>query len=1076
MKKKLTRIWGVGLVIVLLSTLFIAATPASGAEPLRWEMSIDQPFWLPGMYQIAPMTDISDYTIDSTGMTLYIADGTAGSATGGLWQSTSGGYNWSPIGDRLPTGIINTVDYVALAPDDPDVVVVASSGNTSDPAGVAISVNGGSTFTSMNFEATVTSVNATMYGLEISPLVTGGYRYITVFGNETGTTNNPFVYSYNYGAGVGSWRNVVSDALWTGPTAAATLDSIRALAYSPSFPSDYMAVAISEDSGNTTDAGTLNLHVLSYNSLGWDDNVASGYPVTLSTASGNASAVTYTVNSASISLLPDYDGGDESLRIAFVGASIYDTGLVTGSNTNGEVGGVWQCYDYIVQQILGTTTVGYGINSVAYDGTNLAAGTYLTNNVYRSADPLVRQPTFLPARSHKKIGIDDTSAADKVQLTFVGETLYGAKTGTASALSKSTDYGNTWNDFTFIDDWYVFGAAYGGGIDDIYYDPSGNPWYLAAHDAYTTSVYRLSSPYTVQRVLCVSNTGAVDFMLRGTAADPDVIYAADKGGTAIYYTADGGLTRWYKRTAPKAIADLAVESKEVIYIGNSVNIYKSVNSGFTWALPVNTQLSGGAIYSMLSVSEDNLIVGSDSGGYVNFSTDGGTTWTPTFGTGSAGGTGAIRLAATGLTADDYIFAAPGNTNDVYRAPAVYYGEFKSMNMDSQSVTAANATAETNTGLVLTNGVLYAVSSNGTVSYLNRTLTPTVSGTHSTTMWGTRLHCVYTTGAELVFNTTPTALRSSSGSIKLYAADTAGAGFGGEPLVFYLNDDIALTGVTITGPADASLIQMNSISGNPYDANLMWSRISKATAYEVQLSLDSAFTSLVNIDDILGTAVGDDPACEVAGALDAMSLIIPGTVLQPGTTYYWRVRSYLPLVSAWSETRSFIVQPGAAEVPTIGSPANGGTVTDGATAAFSWSPVAGADTYEFQLATDTAFASPLYSETLATTGVQPGVALEVGVTYFWRVRALEPVEGDWSIIANFTVAAPAEAPVTEVTVPEITVPEITVPEIVVPEPKVVIEEAPEEPAISEGLLLAIIIIGAVLVIAVIVLIVRTRRQV
>jgi hypothetical protein len=201
-------------------------------------------------------------------------------------------------------------------------------------------------------------------------------------------------------------------------------------------------------------------------------------------------------------------------------------------------------------------------------------------------------------------------------------------------------------------------------------------------------------------------------------------------------------------------------------------------------------------------------------------------------------------------------------------------------------------------------------------------------------------------------------------------------------------------------------------------------------------------------------------------------------LTPGTTYYWAVQSSSPLSSGLSSMpgRAFTIEPGTAVAPTIGSPANGGTITDGAAAAFSWSPVAGAVTYEFQLATDTTFAQPLYSETLASTGVQPGIPLEVGMTYFWRVRALEPVQGDWSTIANFSVAAPEEAPVTEVTVPDITIPEITIPEITVPEPKVVIEEAPEEPAISEGLLLAIIIIGAVLVIAVIVLIVRTRRQV
>jgi hypothetical protein len=199
-----------------------------------------------------------------------------------------------------------------------------------------------------------------------------------------------------------------------------------------------------------------------------------------------------------------------------------------------------------------------------------------------------------------------------------------------------------------------------------------------------------------------------------------------------------------------------------------------------------------------------------------------------------------------------------------------------------------------------------------------------------------------------------------------------------------------------------------------------------------------------------------------------------THFTPGTTLYWAVAAGAPIPGKMSEIRSFTVQPGVAAVPTIGSPANGAD-NIGVNPAFSWSPVTGATKYEFQLAVSTNFATPLYSEQLAETGIRPAVALVPGTTYFWRVRAIEPVMGDWSTIANFTVAAevePAPPPVEIVQTPP---PVIEIPPAP-PAQEIVIPPAPAAEEIAPSYIWAIIIIGAILVIAVIVLIVRTRRQV
>jgi hypothetical protein len=200
------------------------------------------------------------------------------------------------------------------------------------------------------------------------------------------------------------------------------------------------------------------------------------------------------------------------------------------------------------------------------------------------------------------------------------------------------------------------------------------------------------------------------------------------------------------------------------------------------------------------------------------------------------------------------------------------------------------------------------------------------------------------------------------------------------------------------------------------------------------------------------------------------------IFLPGNTYYWRVSASTPIGSAFSETRSFTVQPTAATVPTIGGPVSGTTVNT-LKPAFSWSPVSGTTSYKFQLSEGTAFAAPIYDGEVSVAGAQLPltVTLEDGKTYFWRVKALAPVEGDWSSIANFTVALPVETtPVPPVTITSVPAPSFTITQP--PATSIVMPTQPPDEVINPAYIWVIIIIGAVLVIAVIVLIVRTRRSV
>ena len=128
-------------------------------------------------------------------------------------------------------------------------------------------------------------------------------------------------------------------------------------------------------------------------------------------------------------------------------------------------------------------------------------------------------------------------------------------------------------------------------------------------------------------------------------------------------------------------------------------------------------------------------------------------------------------------------------------------------------------------------------------------------------------------------------------------------------------------------------------------------------------------------------------------------------------------------------------------------------------------------YRFELSTSSDFATTVYTTDTAGAGVglPSNITLERGTTYFWRVKALTPVESDWSTVANFIVAEEAVEPpptTTTIVLPTQEPPTITTFTV----PPDVVEK------VNPAYIWAIIIIGAVLVIAVIVLIVRTRRSV
>jgi len=585
-------------------------------------------------------------------------------------------------------------------------------------------------------------------------------------------------------------------------------------------------------------------------------------------------------------------------------------------------------------------------------------------------------------------------------------------------------------------------------MDDFYISPDGARQYLLTNDAAEYSLWRKDSEW--ERILCTATGPTTKYIVRSSPDSNDVVYIADQGGTAMFYTTDAGENKWTIRSSRYTIQDVAVESTDVAYVGRSgqTSVSKTTNGGFTWASSKDTNLSGGNIHTILSLSEDNLFVGSTLG-YVSYSTDGNSSWTKIS---KLTETGALltQVAATGLEDGDFIFAA-----STLAATTVRRWEIGT-STSWKNIDAASAGFMCY-GIALNNGTLYVLNSDGVNSEVLRSIGPTADTPAFSNI----------ASALEVFDVAPSALRVAAGSNKLWAIETSAA----PDELWSYTDTLADTAIELLSPANKFQNQMNPVTGRSVDIAFSWTKPSTSvTAYDLNIYSDPDAKYLIRTTAVASTS---STVVQLVGPYQAAATV----EFSPGTTYYWRTRVSAagPVLSPWSEMRSFTVEPGVAQVPTILAPTNG-KLDASRTPSFSWDPVSGAKTYNFVLADNVALANPIVDVNVTSTGYAISQDLAYGKTYFWAVKPIAPVDGAWSAIANFTVMTkPVEA------APPIVIETVPPPVINIPAPppaqEIIIPPAPAAPAqIAPAYIWAIIIIGAVLVIAVVILIVRTRRAV
>jgi len=1038
MNKAIKKFWGIGLIVIILSSFFAMPVASASGAVYSWAQDTTQPsvsnlLFSPVNVNTWGITDIASTT---DGATVYaVASNTAG--TNNFYKSTNGGTSWSkpsggtassPFAAALPNNsAVDQWTFVAVAPDDPNIVAVADY--TTSNTTIYLSINGGNTFSSLSYP------NASLIVTDLAiSAISGPYRYIAVAGNVGGTTG--YLYSWNYGSAAPAWTNK-----------AGTVGGVNvgAVAFSPSFPSDNTMLFVSATST------TVTLHCYSYNTNAYDSLVDSSWPRVVK--AGTAP----TLNRANITLDPAFYMGDTASQIGFVGTAITDTT---------EVGGVSRISTYTVAsgvftmtKIMDTTAIG----SVAWDGTNLAAAPYNVTNtsdaaitIYRSTDALSSSlPTFTPSSGAKAPG-----AGYDAKLLWNAGNLLCVSQGYSGGVARSADLGKSFNGIGLINTAWTT-------ITDFQVTSDGTAIFVVTDDgSKDINVWRYQAS-SWQRVMLMAGATGQSWAIRLAASDPTAVFLGKLGATNMFVSTDSGQTKWTARSCSKSIQDFAAETASIVYaIDNSTNVVKSTNGAFTWGGAVNSNIGligGGNQYSLTLVKAGNLLIGGTAG-TVAYSSDSAATWSQTSPT--ATGAGSVVATATGFGTGDTIYATDSASNAMYKWVI-------GSNSPVTGWTVGNALSASGTGLQLVNSVLYVQATSASNNLTWRDIVPNVgiSASYCDNVSNSVAFSNNATNTAAIGLAIINSLKASTTatSTTLWAVTQTKLYSWTEYLA------LAANAPATTFPTKGYMVPVNSLNGDTSNFVFQWSQPSNQNgavssaqtyAYGISVYLDSAGT----IQYSTGTVAANPAPTE---SLSAALLSVSN--FTPGTTYYWRVRTTSPVTSQWTPMMSYTVQAIASVVPAIVSPANGATIAN-VNPAFSWTPVSGTTQYDFQLSTTPTFGTTVLTDQPNTAGdlVPVTIPLTQGKQYFWRVRALQPVQGDWSAVANFVVAAPTTAAPAPVTITNVPAPVITIP-AAQPAPTYTLAPAPVN-QIAPSYIWAIIVVGGILVIAVIVLIVRTRRSV
>jgi len=186
-----------------------------------------------------------------------------------------------------------------------------------------------------------------------------------------------------------------------------------------------------------------------------------------------------------------------------------------------------------------------------------------------------------------------------------------------------------------------------------------------------------------------------------------------------------------------------------------------------------------------------------------------------------------------------------------------------------------------------------------------------------------------------------------------------------------------------------ILPLNDANRITLDSNVIWSPVSGAVLYHLEIATDSNFTTKVF-------------STEIGGASYRLASVQLGL-----KKYFWRVSANNGgHRSIFSPIRSFTT---AVSIPTLQFPASG-SVNQPGNVKLGWNKVSGAVSYHVHVATSASFSqtSTVYDQKGITDTTKQMSGLLLSKKHYWRVAAETPeYEGAFTFQFNFTTGTSTE---------------------------------------------------------------------
>ena len=570
MKKKISKILGVSLTVMLLASLVVVTAPAA-ADP---DENVWSQFHVPKSgstykWRLAPNSTPASYVggpIDiGTDGTLYAYANTSATTTSKFFKSTDDGHTWTAVG-RQTTAIVD----IACSPTDDDVIYIATATE------VRASIDGGSTFT-----VRVAVTGETITSIDIAEL--GGIHMVLI--GTSGGSYNGHVYLYNEAA----YPAALTDMT------AGSIDAL-AVAFSPDF---------SDDQGIFV-AGLTSSTVLAIkNKLGaaaWGSSLA------------NIDCVANNTTMASIAFPDDFDS-----------ATIGMANWYIGYNGAGTDEGVYWILGYLGASQKTRVSAQADIASLAVSGDAGGAAKILAG--LTDATVIYTETGGAPWKTSPATGLRKQPTGASNALVLMADDFassgqaWAATSGAEGAVSITSNFATTWNQaglintvITIINDLSF--------VDDTVFMATSN---------LTDSIWRWDG--TWERVfhsdLAADGLDLVE--VSPDYADTSAVFVAEIGDDHIWRSTDGGEI-FIQQNSPAysgaSISAWVVVGRDEIIAGCANNYtYRTTNNGLTPWTRSTTYLYGDPYSLFESTRLAGYYMLGTNNGFPYYTANNGETWT-----------------------------------------------------------------------------------------------------------------------------------------------------------------------------------------------------------------------------------------------------------------------------------------------------------------------------------------------------------------------------------------------------------------------------------------------------------------